>query len=60
MQQPLKLDPENSFFDEVMGWTIAAGGAYYQVSKAFQWSDVCLVPSRMLSCSRGVETGGKL
>lgn len=29
--QPLKLDPENSFFDEVLGWTIAAGGAYFQV-----------------------------
>lgn len=30
--QPLKLDPENSFFDEVLGWTIAAGGAYFQVT----------------------------
>lgn len=30
--QPLKLDPENSFFDEVLGWTIAAGGAYFQVN----------------------------
>lgn len=31
MIQPLKLDPENSFVDEALGWTIAAAGAYFQV-----------------------------
>ncbi|CAN0262968.1 unnamed protein product, partial [Ectocarpus sp. 12 AP-2014] len=32
---PLKLDPDNSFFDEVLGWTLAACGAYFQVCVCF-------------------------
>ncbi|CAM9702415.1 unnamed protein product [Ascophyllum nodosum] len=27
----LKLDPDNSFMDEILGWTLAACGAYFQI-----------------------------
>lgn len=29
--QPLKLNPDTSWLDEVMGWSLAAFGAYFQV-----------------------------
>lgn len=48
---PLKLDPDQSFLDEVLGWTLAACGAYFQIS--IQWDlpwfvDLALWPAYLV------------
>ncbi|CAN0019210.1 unnamed protein product [Ectocarpus fasciculatus] len=48
---PLKLDPDNSFLDEVLGWTLAACGAYFQTSINWDlpWAvDLVLWPAYLL------------
>eukprot|EP00903_Cladosiphon_okamuranus_P019645 g18062.t1 len=48
---PLKLDPDHSFFDEILGWTIAVGGAYFQISMNWNlpWAvDLLLWPAYLL------------
>ncbi|CAM9879672.1 unnamed protein product [Scytosiphon promiscuus] len=48
---PLKLDPDSSFLDELMGWTLAACGAYFQISINWDlpWTvDLLLWPAYLL------------
>jgi hypothetical protein len=54
------IDPDDSFLDEIVGWTLALGGAYFQVSpRASSLLAVRAPPaiSRFL-CARRLPLGG--